>query len=370
MNYYNNIDINLYNKQVSIIITRFKNRLLEDIEFNALFSNKNYEKEVNDLALNIKNIITIVEEKTNYNITYLSDELDKLLSNSLLSMKEYNASINKYKTKINDIKKINTFEINKTDKNIELFIYKLSIMYNLKNNVNIYKILVSILNSLKLELINSYKTILNEKLDNILLNINMYLKDMIKDIEEELEKEKLLNLKKIKDEYNDNNVLIVNKYLNNNCLLIKEVLDVFNKNLLEYLSVKSNISRNEKLKELNNYMVMYNNTLFSKILSIFKESNEILNSDIKEVENKLKIYNNNILEINKNDYSFEKVLLNYYKNIANNLVKKKEDKIISLIKETDKNLSNIIKLSVIDVFKDNYNDLTKKVYLNKMDNLN
>ena len=115
---------------------------------------------------------------------------------------------------------------------------------------------------------------------------------------------------------------------------------------------------------------MYNNTLFSKILSIFKESNEILNSDIKEVENKLKIYNNNILEINKNDYSFEKVLLNYYKNIANNLVKKKEDKIISLIKETDKNLSNIIKLSVIDVFKDNYNDLTKKVYLNKMDNLN
>ena len=117
-------------------------------------------------------------------------------------------------------------------------------------------------------------------------------------------------------------------------------------------------------------MVMYNNTLFSKILSIFKESNEILNSDIKEVENKLKIYNNNILEINKNDYSFEKVLLNYYKNITNNLVKKKEDKIISLIKETDKNLSNIIKLSVIDVFKDNYNDLTKKVYLNKMDNLN
>lgn len=73
MNYYNNIDINLYNKQVSIIITRFKNRLLEDIEFNALFSNKNYEKEVNDLTLNIKNIITIVEEKTNYNITYLSD---------------------------------------------------------------------------------------------------------------------------------------------------------------------------------------------------------------------------------------------------------------------------------------------------------
>ena len=126
----------------------------------------------------------------------------------------------------------------------------------------------------------------------------------------------------------------------------------------------------EKLKELNNYMVMYNNTLFSKILSIFKESNEILNSDIKEVENKLKIYNNNISEINKNDYSFEKVLLNYYKNITNNLVKKKEDKIISLIKETDKNLSNIIKLSVIDVFKDNYNDLTKKVYLNKMDNLN
>ena len=234
----------------------------------------------------------------------------------------------------------------------------------------LYKILVSILNSLKLELINSYKTILNEKLDNILLNINMYLKDMLKDIEEELEKEKLLNLKKIKDEYNDNNVLIVNKYLNNNCLLIKEVLDVFNKKLLEYLSVKSNISRNEKLKELNNYMVMYNNTLFSKILSIFKESNEILNSDIKEVENKLKIYNNNILEINKNDYSFEKKLLNYYKNITNNLVKKKEDKIISLIKETDKNLSNIIKLSVIDVFKDNYNDLTKKVYLNKMDNLN
>ena len=88
------------------------------------------------------------------------------------------------------------------------------------------------------------------------------------------------------------------------------------------------------------------------------------------MENKLKIYNNNISEINKNDYSFEKVLLNYYKNITNNLVKKKEDKIISLIKETDKNLSNIIKLSVIDVFKDNYNDLIKKVYLNKMDNLN
>lgn len=370
MNSNNISNKDLYNKQISIIITRFKNRLLEDIEFNALFSNKNYEKEVNDLVLNIKNIITIVEEKTNYNITYLSDELDKLLSNSLLSMKEYNASINKYKTKINDIKKINTFEINKIDKNIELFIYKLSIMYNLKSNVNIYKILVSILNSLKLELINSYKTILNDKLDNILLNINMYLKDMLNDIEEELNKEKLLSLKKIKDDYNSNNILLVNKYLNNNCILIKETLDIFNKNLLELLSIKSNSNRNEKLKELNNYMIMYNNTLFSKILSIFKESSEILNSDIKEVDNKLKTYNTNILEINKNDYSFEKVLLNYYKNITSNLVKKKEDKIISLIKDTNNRLSNIVKLSVIDVFRDNYNDLTKKVYLNKMNGLN
>ena len=77
MNSNNISNKDLYNKQISIIITRFKNRLLEDIEFNALFSNKNYEKEVNDLVLNIKNIITIVEEKTNYNITYLSDELDK-----------------------------------------------------------------------------------------------------------------------------------------------------------------------------------------------------------------------------------------------------------------------------------------------------
>ncbi len=189
MNSNNISNKDLYNKQISIIITRFKNRLYEDIEFNNLFSNNNYEIEVNNLCLNIKNIITIVEDKTDESITYLSDELDKLLSNSLLSMKEYNSSISKYKSKINDIKKINAFEINKIDKNIELFIYKLSIMYNLKNNVTTYKILVSILNSLKLELINSYKTILNDKLDNILLNINMYLKDMLNDIEEELNKE-------------------------------------------------------------------------------------------------------------------------------------------------------------------------------------
>ena len=370
MNSNNMSNKDLYNKQISIIITRFKNRLCEDIEFNNLFSNNNYEIEVNNLCLNIKNIITIVEDKTDESITYLSDELDKLLSNSLLSMKEYNSSISKYKSKINDIKKINAFEINKIDKNIELFIYKLSIMYNLKNNVTTYKILVSILNSLKLELINSYKTILNDKLDNILLNINMYLKDMLNDIEEELNKEKLLSLKKIKDDYNSNNILLVNKYLNNNCILIKETLDIFNKNLLELLSIKSNSNRNEKLKELNNYMIMYNNTLFSKILSIFKESSEILNSDIKEVDNKLKTYNTNILEINKNDYSFEKVLLNYYKNITSNLVKKKEDKIISLIKDTNNRLSNIVKLSVIDVFRDNYNDLTKKVYLNTSITLN
>ena len=97
---------------------------------------------------------------------------------------------------------------------------------------------------------------------------------------------------------------------------------------------------------------------------------DVLKDLIKELENKLKIYNNNILEINKNDYSFEKVLLNYYKNITSNLVKKKEDKIISLIKDTNNRLSNIVKLSVIDVFRYNYNDLTKKVYLNKMNDLN
>ena len=44
--------------------------------------------------------------------------------------------------------------------------------------------------------------------------------------------------------------------------------------------------------------------------------------------------------------------------------------IISLIKDTNNRLSNIVKLSVIDVFRDNYNDLTKKVYLNKMNDLN
>ena len=69
MNSNNMSNKDLYNKQIYIIITRFKNRLYEDIEFNNLFSNNNYEIEVNNLCLNIKNIITIVEDKTDESIT-------------------------------------------------------------------------------------------------------------------------------------------------------------------------------------------------------------------------------------------------------------------------------------------------------------
>ena len=62
--------------------------------------------------------------------------------------------------------------------------------------------------------------------------------------------------------------------------------------------------------------------------------------------------------------------LENYKELYNEEYFVDKSKIISLIKDTNNRLSNIVKLSVIDVFRDNYNDLTKKVYLNKMNDLN
>lgn len=365
-----NIDLNLYNKQISILLIRFKNRFVEEITFNNLFEDNRYELELNNLLENIKEIINLIEQNSEKNIVYLNEELSILLDNSLMCTKNYKSSINKYKDNIKKLKEANVFEINKIDKIVELFIYKISIMYNMKNNLINYKQFFSIINKLKSELIDSYSLILNNKFNIITDSIYNKLNKMLEEQELEIKEQQTKQLKELKNSYNENNIILVNNFLNNNCKEIKNILENMHNDLLKELSLKNNSVRNEALKDLNNYIITYNNSLFSKILSIFKDSENILDAPLNMCEKILKTYNNSILNIFNNNYSFEKVLFNYYKNIRNKSVKKKEDKVFQILNEINKSIINVIRLSVIDVFKENYNDLTKKVYLNKVNNIN
>lgn len=369
---------NLYNNQIILVINNFKNSIIDQTK--QLFNNDIgfLINTLNETTDSITEIGQNINNNTNENIIEIHNQIKNLsnfvLNNSILTIEEYSKIVLSYKEKINNIEDINHKYIDTINSIIELFIYRITINYNLKDHPEDYSQFRNITNNNKKLLIENLKKIISTKKDSTLLLFETCTLKVSNDIlnykDEILIKNKKNIILYIRDNTKNKNTLLIKENLSNNCKSITNVLIEHHVDILNILKLKNNSSRKNQLRELNNYFISFCNNLYDKALHLLSENLIVLNFDFDVSIKQLKKYNDDIYKLCEIEYSFERQLYYYSKLVLSDSLLsidgKIKEEVKKSIKEEEKQIIDIIKLSLINMLKDSYNYLNDSVYKIKM----
>ncbi len=385
--YFNELDKKLIelnkkcDKQTEIVINNFYSNTLDQVE-DAMNKRETRElKEELNISL-IKFLETITSTITNQTYKTIKKLLKSTRDISMFSTsfpifdsKTSSNIINDYKTEIKNINTFNKDYISKIDDTFDLFLYRISISYELKNNVSLYNLIKNSVKQNKKILVDNIKSINDDFKDESISLFENYFNSFIK---ESLElKENVINkndivIKEYSKEKLQNYAFITsNKTLKTNCQKIDNLLKDMHNRILELQKSKPTKDKQIELSILNNYLVSFNNTLFDKSLNTLVKMTSIVEYNKKDADKTIEKYNDIIYKICDFEYSFEKQFMRYKKAILNKkyfVSNRITDYISKLIIEKEKEVVNIVKLSVIDLFKDNVNELNTMVYKTVMIN--
>lgn len=385
--YFNELDKKLIelnkkcDKQTEIVINNFYSNTLDQVE-DAMNKRETRElKEELNISL-IKFLETITSTITNQTYKTIKKLLKSTRDISMFSTsfpifdsKTSSNIINDYKTEIKNINTFNKDYISKIDDTFDLFLYRISISYELKNNVSLYNLIKNSVKQNKKILVDNIKSINDDFKDESISLFENYFNSFIK---ESLElKENVINkndivIKEYSKEKLQNYAFITsNKTLKTNCQKIDNLLKDMHNRIKELQKSKPTKDKQIELSILNNYLVSFNNTLFDKSLNTLVKMTSIVEYNKKDADKTIEKYNDIIYKICDFEYSFEKQFMRYKKAILNKkyfVSNRITDYISKLIIEKEKEVVNIVKLSVIDLFKDNVNELNTMVYKTVMIN--
>ena len=364
----------MYSKQSSNIIDSFEKNTVDQIE-NILEKKqeKEFKQELDqNLIENLQNLITELNKRTFETIKEITDKTNEVamftMTNPLFNIKTCDGIVKEYKLKIKEINLINKNFITSFDSSFDLFLYKVSIDYKLKESISVYNLIVKVIKQNKKILFDNLydinNLIKNEVVKSFENNFTNFIDDSIELKEKANDKNKLILVDYSKDLLQNNATLRVNKQLKDNCNQIGELLNDCYKQALQIQKSKSNKAKQIELKELNNYFINFNNTLFDKSLNIITKMILVMDCNKKDFEKNVNRYNESIYKICNFEYSFEKQFLNYRKSLLSKspLSNKANEEIIKLLNETEKKIIAVIKNSIIDLFKDSVTELNNVSY--------
>ena len=362
--YFNELDKKLIelnkkcDKQTEIVINNFYSNTLDQVE-DAMNKRETRElKEELNISL-IKFLETITSTITNQTYKTIKKLLKSTRDISMFSTsfpifdsKTSSNIINDYKTEIKNINTFNKDYISKIDDTFDLFLYRISISYELKNNVSLQKAT-------------------NESISLFENYFNSFIKESIELKENVINKNDIVIKEYSKEKLQNYAFITSNKTLKTNCQKIDNLLKDMHNRILELQKSKPTKDKQIELSILNNYLVSFNNTLFDKSLNTLVKMTSIVEYNKKDADKTIEKYNDIIYKICDFEYSFEKQFMRYKKAILNKkyfVSNRITDYISKLIIEKEKEVVNIVKLSVIDLFKDNVNELNTMVYKTVMIN--
>ncbi len=364
----------IYKKQTSNIVDSFeKNTVEQVIDILEKKQEKEFKKLFEDNLLCLLN--DLIKELNQRTVDLVLDITDKTnsvalftITNPLFNVKTCNGIIKEYKEKIKAIDSMNKKFISNFDSSFDLFLYKVSIDYKLKDSISIYNLVTKIIKQNKKILFDNLsdlnKLFKDEVIQSFENNFINFIDDSIDLKETANEKNKLLLVDYSKELLKNKANLEVNKILKNNCNEIGKLLnDCFNESLKIQKS-KNTKAKQLQLKELNNYFINFNNTLFDKSLTSILKMISIIDCDKENLEKNINRYNETIYRICNFEYNFEKQFLKFRNVLLSKspLANKSNDAVIKLLNETEKQIINIIKNSIIDLFKNNVTELNNISY--------
>lgn len=351
------------NERISLIINDFLERMYYELQEIKITTDLKKAIEEN-LDKNIKSIFLSSYNNLNSQIKELLISTKEVIDFSLdntIAKENTNEMI--YKTYNIKIEEINIFtetfkELYK--KNIDTFLYKITLSNNLKTKPFLYNQTVRIINNNKKDLINEYIKLINNKKIFAKNLYSKYYDSLFKKIEKEIKEVKENNKNQVietaQNLLNEKSTISISNNLKKTYNFINENLEQFYKKSLKIKKLKESKSNNLIFNELKEYFLSYNNTLFDKAQISIKRMNKILNYDDKTTSEKLKSYNENIYKVFNLDFNFDKPFEIY----KSKILKKRSmsnnqslvDNLNDLIEEYKDNLTKEIKENLTICFKE------------------
>lgn len=362
-------------KQTEIVINNFYSNTLDQVD-DAM--NKRETRELKE-ELNTS-LIKFLEEITKNISNQTYKNMKQLLKSTkdislfsinfpIFDLKTSSNIINDYKNEIKNISVFNKEYIQKIDDTFDLFLYRISVSYELRNNVSLYNLIKTGVKQNKKMLIDNIKTINDGFKEETISLFENYFNSFIKEsseLKENIVNKNDLTIKEYsKDTLQKFAFISANKTLKNNCQQIDNLLKDMHSRILDLQKSKATKEKQIELGILNNYLISFNNTLFDKSLNTLVKMTSVIDCNKKDAEKTIEKYNDIIYKICDFEYSFEKQFMRYRKAILNKkyfVSNRISEYIIKLINEKEKQIVNIVKLSVIDLFKENVNELNSIVY--------
>ncbi|MDD5979799.1 MAG: hypothetical protein PUC23_01645 [bacterium] len=364
----------LNDEKTSLLINNFYNNSIDELQ-NIIGKDikqiEKYLKEevVKSLTSNLNEMNKNIKGITNLLNKSIKDMVVNSYSNYLFNMSIFDSLIKESKSKISLINNLDKEFLKKYDDIFELFLYNISIKYDLKGEVNTYNLVNKTMNQNKKILFDNLKIVEDELKISLLDNYEHYLNLFINDImivKDGINKKNQNLLVLYQEKYVEQNVLITtNEKVKELSKKITTILDNCHNKILKLEKGRNTKDKITEEDDLKTYLINFTNTLFDKSQNTLLKINLITSTTKEELEKNIEKYQELIYKICDFYYNFDRPFSLYKKTMLNrtyflptstclnisNLIENAKDEIITEIRK------NIIRL-----FEDNINLMNKLSY--------
>jgi len=327
------------------------------------------EEIINSLTLNLKDVEKNYKDACKTLNKSIKDMVVNSFDNYLFNTSILDSLIKECKNKITIINNIDKEFLRKYDNIFELFLYNISIKYDLKGEVNTYNFVNRTMNQNKKILFDNLKSIEEDIKNNLLYNYEHYLNMFINDVtlvKDGINKKNQSMLIAYQEKNIEENILIsVSERIKELTKKIHTNLDNTHEKILKIEKGRNTKDKMIELNDLKTYLINFNNTLFDKSQNTLLKINLNISTSKEELDKNTEKYQEIIYKICDFYYNFDRPFALYKKTMLNrtyflptsscmaiaNLIETSKDEVITEIRK------NIIRL-----FEDNINLMNRLSY--------
>jgi len=328
-----------------------KEEFIKSLTLNLKEINKNYREVVKTINKSIKEIV--INSYKNY--LFNTSILDTLFKES--------------KNKITLINSLDKEFLKNYDDVFDLFLYNISVNYDLKGEVNTYNLVNRTLNQNKKILFDNLKSAEENLKSSLLYNYEHYLNLFINDVvlvKDGINKKNQSLLVAYQEKKIEESILIsTTERLKDLTQKVNNSLDNCHEKILKIEKGRNTKDKMIELNDLKTYLVNFSNTLFDKSQNTLLKINLVTSTSKEDLEKNVERYQEIIYKLCDFYYNFDRPFTLYKKTMLNRtyfLPTSSCLNIANLIDTTKEEVITEIRKNIIRLFEENINLINRVSY--------
>lgn len=342
---------NILEKDVKQAEKCLKEEIVKTLTLNLKDINKNYKEVIKTINKSIKEMVINSYSNYLFNVSIL-DSLFK-----------------ECKNKISLINSLDREFLKNYDDIFELFLYNVSVKYDLKGEVNTYNLVNRTMNQNKKILFDNLKSIEEDIKNSLLYNYEHYLSLFINDVvvvKDGINKKNQSLLIAYQEKKIEESILIsTSERVKDLTTKINNYLDNCHEKILKLEKGRNTKDKMIEQNDLKTYLINFSNTLFDKSQNTLLKINLVTSTSKEELEKNIEKYQEIIYKICDFYYNFDRPFTLYKKTMLNRtyfLPTSSCLSIANLVDNTKDEVITEIRKNIIRLFEENINLMNRISY--------